>query len=141
MTRILTIAALVLPLGACVNRDQADARLARGCAAAVELFLPEGIKIKEIKGRTFGASEQGPDFRQVTLSAVESDGWADVDKEYRCVFQEQFGFLGNGHTAAIEQVRANDNVYGKENGQILGTFEEHLKLTEIVEKALNAPGP
>lgn len=140
MIRFLLMSVLSLTLAACVSRDQADARLARGCAAAAELFLPEGTKIKEIKGQVFGESEQGQGFRSLTLSAIETDGWSDVEVEYRCVFEEQFGFLGSGHTAAIEQVRLHDNIYGKENGKILGTFEEHLKLTETVEKALNAPG-
>lgn len=137
--RWIVLMALTVPLAACVSREQADARLARGCAAAAELFLPEGTKVKEIKGKTFGEAKQGAGFRDVTLSAVETDGWSDVEVEYRCVFEEQFGFLGNGHTAAIEQVRLHDNIYGKEEGKILGTFEEHLKLTETVEKAINAP--
>ncbi|MCB9978470.1 MAG: hypothetical protein H6862_02535 [Rhodospirillales bacterium] len=138
--RIFLMFALSLPLAACVSRDQADARLARGCTAAAELFLPEGITLKTIKKRTFGPSDQDPSLRNVTLTAVETDGWSDEEKEYRCTFAESFGFSGS-YTAAIEQLRIGDNIYGKEKGKILGSFDDHLKLTEAVQKAINAPGP
>ncbi|HRC27250.1 MAG TPA: hypothetical protein PKX87_07460, partial [Alphaproteobacteria bacterium] len=87
ISRRIVLISLTLPLAACVSREQADARLARGCAAAAELFLPEGTKVKEINGKTFGSAEQGEGFRSVTLKAVETDGWSDVEVEYRCVFE------------------------------------------------------
>lgn len=136
----LALAAL-LSLPACVDRAKADAKLARGCAAGIEQFLPEGSSIKEIKERIFGESDAGGSgARYVTLKLVETDGWADVDKEYRCIFQEQFGFLGTGYVATIYQVRMDDKIYGKDGDKILGSFEDHLKLTEAVDKALNALG-
>lgn len=138
--RFFLVFALSLPLAACVSRDQADARLARGCKAAAELFLPEGTTIKDIRKQVFGASDQDSGLRSVILTATETDGWTDEEKEYRCLFEESFGFSGS-YTAVIEQFRTGDTVYGKENGKILGSFDDHLKLTETVERALNAPGP
>lgn len=134
----LGLLALVFLTG-CVDRGQADAKLARACAAGVEAFLPETFKVKEIKERIFGESDTGGSgARYVTLKLVETDGWSDADKEYRCIFQEQFGFLGTGYTATLYQLRMDDRIYGKDGDTILGTYEEQLKLHEIVEKALNA---
>lgn len=128
----------LLPLTACIDRGKADEKLARACAAGVEAFLPEGSKIKEIRERIFGESDEGGSgARYVTLKLSETDGWADTDKEYRCIFQEDFGFLGMGYTAMLYQLRMDDKIYGKDGDKILGTYEEQLKLNEVVDKALN----
>lgn len=133
---LLGVSALVL--SGCVTREQADERIAKGCAAGVELFLAEGFKIKEIKEKLYNDSaEFGKGYRKVILKAVESDGWLDVDKQYECVFAEDFGLLNTGHRATIYQLKVNDQVYGNENGQIKGDFKDHLKLTETVEQAMN----
>lgn len=138
MKNTLAILACVLVLTGCVQRGQADERLARGCAAAAELFLDEGFRIKEIRNKTFRDDpDLGKGYRQVTLSAVETDSWLDVDKEYRCIFVEEFGFLNSTHTATIYQVKVNGETYGREGDQILGSFEDQLRLTETVEQAMN----
>ncbi len=135
---VLLMGVSALVLSGCVTREQADERIAKGCAAGVELFLAEGFKIKEIKGKTYSDSaEFGKGYRSVTLQAVESDGWLDVDKQYSCVFAEDFGLFNTGHRATIYQLKVNDQVYGNENGQIKGDFKDHLKLTETVEQAMN----
>jgi len=127
----------ILLLSACVTREQADERLARGCAAAVEIFLDEGFFIKKIKKNTFeNSSEFGQDFRKVIISAIESDNWLDIDKEYSCVFAEEYGFLSTTHRASIYQVNVNDRTYGLKDGVIVGDMADHLKLTETVERAM-----
>lgn len=138
MKNTLAILACVLVLTGCVQRGQADERLARGCAAAAEMFLDDGFRIKEITNKTFRDDpDLGKGYRQVTLSAVETDSWLDVDKEYRCIFVEEFGFLNSTHTATIYQVKVNGETYGREGDQILGSFEDQLRLTETVEQAMN----
>ena len=138
MKNTLAILACVLVLTGCVQRGQADERLARGCAAAAEMFLDDGFRIKEITNKTFRDDpDLGKGYRQVTLSAVETDRWLDVDKEYRCIFVEEFGFLNSTHTATIYQVKVNGETYGREGDQILGSFEDQLRLTETVEQAMN----
>lgn len=133
---LLALVAL-LPLTACVDRAKADEKLARACAAGIEAFLPEDQKIKDIKERIFGESDTGGSgARYVTLKISETDGWADVDKEYRCIFQEDFGFLGMGYTAMLYQLRMDDKIYGKDGDKILGTYEEQLKLHEAVDKII-----
>ncbi|MCB1783682.1 MAG: hypothetical protein KDI13_06760 [Alphaproteobacteria bacterium] len=134
---LLTLLCLI-PLTACVTREQADEKLANGCAAGVELFLSEGFHIKSIKKKLFkNDPDLGAGFRDVTLYAVESDSWLDVDKEYKCIFAESFGFLSANYTASIYQIKVNEQTYGKEGNKILGTFEDHLKLTQTVDEALN----
>lgn len=128
----------LLVLTGCVSREEADARLARGCAAGAELFLDEGYSIKTVKDKIFRDDPAlGKGFREVRLFVVESDGWYDTDKEYKCVFAESMGMFGMGHNASIYQLKKDGNTYGKEGDKILGTFQEHLKLTEAVDRAMH----
>ncbi len=128
----------VLLLTGCVTREDADARIARGCAAGVEIFLDEGFKIKEIKDTLFKESKEfGSGYRSVIIKAVESDGWLDTDKQYECVFAESFGLFNANHDATIYQLKVNDQEYGNVGGKIKGDFKDHLKLTEIVERAMS----
>jgi hypothetical protein len=43
-----------------------------------------------------------------------------------------------GHSAAIHQLKVHDAVYGKEGDQILGSYDDHLKLTKTVDDAMNS---
>ena len=127
----------LLILTGCVDRKTADERLSRGCAAAAELFLDEGYAIKNIKKKTYKNSEKlGKGYRNVTLFAVESDGWVEIDKEYHCTFAEEFGVGNSSHRASIYQVNVNNQIYGKEGDKILGDMAGHLKLFETVERAM-----
>ena len=127
----------VFLLAGCVTREQADERLTLGCAAAAELFLDEGYKIQKIKRTTHKTSKDfGKGYREIMIFAVESDDWVEVDKEYRCIFAEEFGVFNSSHRASIYQVKVNDETYGKEGDKILGDMATHLKLTETVDRAM-----
>lgn len=126
-----------LALSGCVSREQADEKLALGCAAGAELFLPEGTAIKDITKKTFrDSAEFGSGFREVVLTVMESDGFYEAEQEYKCVFADSLAMFGMGHSASIHQLKVHDAVYGKEGDQILGTYDEHLKLTQTVDAAL-----
>lgn len=126
-----------LILSGCVSREQADAKLARGCLAGAEIFLDEGFKIGEIKNKTFrDAPGLGKGYREVTLKVLETDGWYEADRDYQCIFAEEFAIANLNHTASLYQLRMHDQVYGKEGDQLLGSFQDHLKLTEKVEQAM-----
>ncbi len=126
----------VFLLSGCVSREQADARIERGCAAGAEIFLEEGHKIKQVKDRQFrDFPELGKGYREARLVIVDSDGWYDADKEIKCIFAENYNFMG--HTATIYQLKMDERTWGKEGNEILGSMEEHLKLTEAVEQAMN----
>ncbi len=128
----------VLALTGCIDRKAADERLASGCASGVEIYLTNGFKIKEIKNKKFAAStEEGAGYRDVTLSYVESDGWANIDKEAKCIFAEEFGLFGMSYGANIYQIKVNDKIYGKKGSEILGSYEDMMKLTKAVDNAMN----
>jgi len=133
----LFLASLIM-LSGCVDRGAADAKMARGCAAGAEIFLDEGFKIKEITNKKFqDAPGLGRGYREVTLSVIESDGWYDGEETYQCIFVESTNLFGS-HSATIYQLRlSDDEVYGKEGTKIIGTFKDHLKLTETVEQGMN----
>ena len=124
-------------LTSCISREQADSRLALGCAAAVELFLDDNFTIKEIKKKVYSTpTEFGSGFRQVKLFAIESDTWLEIDKEYSCIFAEEFGPLQSTHRTTIYQVKVNDQTYGREGDKILGSMQDHLRLEEVVDNAM-----
>lgn len=125
-------------LTGCVDRKAADERLANGCASGVEIYLTNGFKVKEIKNKKFEPSkEEGAGYRDVTLSYVESDGWANVDKEAKCVFAEEFGMFGATYGANIYQLQVNGQTYGKKGKELLGSYEDMMKLTKAVDNAMN----
>lgn len=134
--RFLFIIVSLLTLSGCISREKADERLARGCAAGAELFLESGYRIKEITKKEFSnVPELGKDYRAITLHVVESDDFANIDKEYICVFAENISFFS--YNAVIYQLKLNGKIYGREGNNILGSFEDHLKLTEKVDNAIN----
>lgn len=128
----------VFALTSCVSREQADMRLQNGCRAGAEVFLGEGHTIKEVKDHIFRDSpDLGKGYREVRLTVVDSDGWADTDKEIRCIFAENYTPMS--HAATIYQLKMDEQVWGKEGNEILGSIEDHVKLTEAVERGMNKP--
>lgn len=126
----------VLTLSGCVNRTQADAKLSRACEAAVNTILDDTQRIDKVKSATFTGSPVGPDFRHVTIHTIMLDGWLETDYDYDCIFQEGFGFLNSGYTASIHQVKTEDRIIGKSGNEISGDFDDFVKLTDAVRKAL-----
>jgi hypothetical protein len=139
MRRLSLLAlASVFVLTGCVSREQADKHLENGCAAAAEVFMEEGHKIKEVKDRIFRDEPNlGKGYREARLVIVDSDGWYDAEKEIRCIFVESFNFLS--HSASIYQLKMDDKTWGKEGNEILGSMEEHMKLEKAVDQGLMKP--
>lgn len=128
---------ITLPLGACVSREDADTRLAKGCEAASNLLLKEGFKIKEVKSSKFKtSSEFGTGFREVNLNAVESDNWIDYDREYKCTFIEEMGPLGLTYSADFYQITVNGETFGKSGTEILGDTDLLSRLTAATQAAI-----
>lgn len=125
-----------LSLGGCVNRQQADDKLAKGCAAGVNSLLPEGQVLGEIQAKTSTPSPEGADYRHVTIKVKQGDGWLEGDGLYECTFEEDFGFLNTGYTASIYQLKIGDKVYGKAGNDILGTADDFIKLTDAIRKSM-----
>lgn len=138
ISRALSFALLMtaLLLTGCVNREQADAKLAKACKAAANVFLPDGQKVNKIESTSATPSPEGQDFRHVTIHTVTVDGWLEEKSDYDCVFEEGFGFLHSNYTASIEKVTVNGDTYGRSGDEILGDAQDMIKLTNAVRDAL-----
>ena len=132
----LLFAFSALGLSACVTQDQADVKMAKGCAAGVgSLIKPR--EIQEIKVQRY-ANEQaeGGLHRRITLEAIEKDGWVELDKEYSCLFMQQWGLFKSSHEALLVQVKFDDEIVGKKDGVLTGDFDDFLSLTRVVDAAM-----
>jgi hypothetical protein len=129
---IICIAALT----GCVSRDQADAKLAKACAAGVNVFLQDGQQIDKIVESRFTPSPVGQGFRHVTLVATVKNDWLEQNHTYECDFQEDFGFMKTNYSASIEKLDAEGIVIGRAGGEILGDAQDFIKLTDAIRKAL-----
>ena len=136
MKRLPLILLSCLALSACVTQDQADVKMAKGCAAGIDSLI-EPKKIKEIKAQRF-ANEQaeGGLHRRITLEILEEDGWMELDQEYSCLFMQEWGLFKSSHRALIVQVKIDDQIYGKKDGQIIGGIDDFLALANVVDIAM-----
>jgi hypothetical protein len=123
-------------LTACVSQEQADAKMGKGCQSAVEAMISPKtlVSVKSIK---FSNDQtEGSLYRHVTVQALEKDGWIEMDKEYECLFAQQWGFLKSSHTALLERMTYGDVTLGKVNGKIMGSLDDFMKLTTSAETAM-----
>ena len=136
--RIFLIALLSLSLTACISQDQADTKMAKGCTAGINaLIKDQGKEIMEIKTQNFSQEQaEGGLHRRVTIGAIEKEGWLELDKEYSCLFMQQWGFFKSSHSALLVQVKIEDDLYGKKDGTIMGDFDDFLELTRVVDAAM-----
>ena len=127
----------VLLLGACVSREQADAKLAKGCEAGISVLLPEDQAIDKIVGSEYTPATEGAGFRHVTIIATLENDWLEEEYEYQCVFDENFGLFNSSHTAAIMKLDTGDGrVFGQAGARILGDAQDWIKITDAVRKAM-----
>lgn len=137
MKKLTMIAAVsVLALTACVDEKQADAKMGKGCEAA--LMAQKGAS--EVKDVTFvsGTADVRPDgaYRRVNLTYVETNAFDQSPRNAECLFSETWGAGKSSHTAVLEQLKADNTVYGKDGGVMQGALEDFLKLTDAASKAM-----
>lgn len=131
---LITVASLAL--AACVTQPQADEKMAKGCEAGVKsLIAPKEIKEVKSKNVSDETTNEGL-HRRVTLNVVEKDGWMEVDKQYSCLFAQDWGMFKSSHRALLVQTKIDDSLYGKVDGVITGSMEDFIKLTEHVDEAM-----
>ena len=131
---LMTVCATLL--SGCVSREQADAKLAKGCEAGVNALLTPPRKIEKILDTKFSPSPEGADMRHVKLHVMENDGWLEVESDFECIFEESFGFFQSNHTASIYQVRTGERIVGKSGNEIMGDAQDFLKLTDAIREAM-----
>ncbi len=136
--RLIPIILVSLLLSGCVTQDQADVKMAKGCAAGINALLEDqGKTIGEIKTKNYSSEDaEGGLHRRVTFEAIEKDGWLELDKQYSCLFMQEWGLFKSYQRAMIVQVKIDDNIYGKRDGEILGSFDDFLKLVKVVDGAM-----
>lgn len=137
--RKLALAALCITLlTSCISREQADVKLQKGCKAAIALFMKDGNTLRDIKRTTFKTStEFGNGFRNVMIFAKISDGWYDQDKEYECVFEENFGAFSSTHNATLYQLKIDDTYYGMKDNMINGDAMMLINIENAVSQAMH----
>lgn len=136
-TSAFVLVGSVLILTGCVDRATADARLAKGCEAGINAVLTDGLKVGKVVSVNFSDSPDGVGLRQVNMKAVETDGWAETEKEYVCIFEENMGFMNSKHVAALYQLRLDESrVYGKAGEKVTGSVQDFVKLNEAISAAM-----
>lgn len=138
MRALLIIIFSSLLLTGCITQDQADVKMAKGCAAGVDALLAEsGKMIGEIKTKNYSNEQaEGGLHRRITLEGIEKDGWLELDKTYSCLFMQEWGLFKSSQRAMLVQIKIDDEVYGKKDGTILGSFDDFLKLTKVIDSAM-----
>ena len=137
-TALILLCGASLALSGCINREQADTLLAEACAAGVQAFLPEREKVASIE-QIHAAQEAagGISFRDLKVTLKIDDGFLQNNREYDCVFTEQFGPFSMTYTAAIYKLDMDGKVIGQEGLSIVGTVEDIAKLNAAVAGVLN----
>jgi len=129
---------IVAGLAGCVDRDEANAKLALSCQKGVSFLLDEYVTIKSVHNTSFTkvADKNDGDVR-VTLDVVVDDNHLDIDRSFSCNFIEKTGFLNNSHSANITQIdMGNGEVYGRKDGKIIGGMNKWLNITKEAESVL-----
>ncbi|MDB5491239.1 MAG: putative lipoprotein [Micavibrio sp.] len=134
--RLSLLLLCALSLSGCVNRAQADTKLAKGCAAAAGALLPDGQTLGEVLEKKSTPSPEGPNYRHMTIKVKQMDGWLEGDGTYECTFEEDFGFLNAQYTGSLYQLKIGEKTYGKAGNEVMGTAEDFLKITDAVRKAM-----
>lgn len=126
----------VLALGGCVTQQQADAKMGKGCEAAISATIAPK-KLLGIKSTNYADEKtEGSLYRRITIVGQQKDGWIEAEKTYTCLFAQDWGFFKSTHFALLEQLAIGDFVLGKVDGQIRGSMEDYVKLNETAETAM-----
>lgn len=126
-------------LSGCINQNQADVKMSAGCQAGINALLgEEGKEIAEIKVKRYADEQtEGGLHRRITFEAIEKDGWLELEKEYSCLFMQEWGLFKTSHKALLVQIKIDDALYGKKDGKIIGSFEDFLNLTKVTDSAMS----
>lgn len=136
---ILALSAVsVLALTGCVSQEQADAKMEKGCQAAISAMIAPRT-VKEFKsGENSNVTSLSGNFRRINLTYVENDDFAETQRQGSCMFSQQWGMMKSSHTAMLEQVKYNDQILGKVDGNVQGSMDDFLKLIEKVDTSMGS---
>jgi uncharacterized lipoprotein NlpE involved in copper resistance len=134
---VITLSAVsVLALAGCVDQQQADAKMGEGCKAAIAAMI-EPKRLLETKSINYADEKtEGSIYRRIVVRAIEKDGWVEIEKEYKCLFAQQWGLFKSSHTALLEQLSVGEQFYGKKDGKIIGSIEDFMRLNSKADTAM-----
>ncbi len=129
---------LALGLSGCGDQKATDAKLAKGCEAAVKTVLDKekySRQLGSVKSSSFDMSEG---FRLVKLAVTTKDKQYETsaDETFNCKFQVDTSFLGLSWKAYLVQVKVDEDIYGSEGGQIYGDMNDQMNLDDAVQDAM-----
>jgi len=123
-------------LTGCLSQDQVDVKMLKGCEAGINSLISPS-EIGEIKTKNYSNEDVNNNLhRRITIEAIEKDGWLELDKTYSCLFMQEWGIFSSSHKALLVQTTIDDETIGNIDGHVIGGFEEFLKLTDVVDKAM-----
>lgn len=124
-------------LTSCMSREDADARLQKGCEAIIPVIETNDYTLKQIDSvKTKPSAAFGNGYREVMILAVMHDGWHEYNEEYKCVFAEEYNKLMSSHKAVLYQITAAGQQYGMHNGQVMGDSQMLIKLENAASNAM-----
>lgn len=133
---LLTIAVSTIALSGCVNQEQADAKMAKGCEAALmEKMGADNIKDVKPMGGEAQVTVDG-EYRKINLTYVETGSFDETPLPAFCLFNEQWGMGKSSHTAILDQLSVNGDVSGKQGGVVQGDLQDFLKLTDAAARGM-----
>lgn len=135
---LLSLAGCVLALTACGDQKSMDAKLAKGCAAAVKTVLAKDKYTRQLDSVKSSAFDMSDGFRLVKLGVVTKEKQYETaaDESFDCKFQVDTSFLGMSARAYLVQVKVDEDVYGTESGQIYGDMNDQMDLSNAVQDAM-----
>ena len=137
MNKIALVLLMTSLLTACGDgRDAKDRKLAMGCQAGLKALLDQqkfDRQIDKVKSTSFTSE---PDGRRVKLEVVTKNkeyGY-EKDEHFNCLFAEASNILG--YKAEVQQINIDENVFGKQGGEIKGDMNDFLNITGAVEAGM-----
>lgn len=133
----LALSSLLL-VTACSSREEADAKLRKGCEYGVRTLLEKpnyDRQIGSVKSASFENVDAG---RRIVLDTVvkNKEYGYENDETFSCIFSETYSFGFIAWNANLEQIKVGDDVFGRENGQIKGDLQDFMKVTDEIERAM-----
>jgi len=135
--KLCSLVLCLMILTGCVTRQDADKKMGKACEAAARIFRTDGFTVKSVNKVDSKISKKfGNGYRDVTVSVTESDSWLDIDKDYNCTFAENFGMLNSSFDADLYRIEVDGQIFGMDDGQILGGPEIQIQLDRAVKSVL-----
>ena len=136
----LFLCASVLLTG-CSSREEADAKLSKGCEAGVTSLLAAekyDRQIAKVKKVTYSKETLG---RQVTLdTTIKNKAYGYEGEEwFSCIFSETYSMGYIAWDARLERITIGTDIIGRDDkGNVIGGLNEYMNLTDAVQAALDA---